>query len=251
MTTETGTTLPTDPEARVALARRWVGEYPPKPHPELGRSGVVCPYMVRALARDYVHVEGFAAAQGDDALADRARTLRDGMLARSTELGSDRIYLVSVVVPHGLPEPELKAMVDRVHGRLRAEFVTRGYMAGDFWPNHDTPGLHHSDFRPFASPLPMLGMRPMVPADLMFFVTHERDSARRLTYLGYFREVFADRLNDYWAGRLDEEASLAAEAVRRGDPAMGPSRGTGEERVPEPDEAVALAGLRPSSETTQ
>lgn len=195
---------------RVALARKWISEYTPNPHPNLGRDGVVCPFMVRALRRDYVTIRSFNAVEGDYSLIVLARGLRDVMIARSSELGAAWTYLVSMIVPYGLPDPELKAMVARVHAAVKPEFVQRGFMAGDFWPNHETVGLHSDSFRPFASPIPMLGMRPMVPADLMFFVKHEPTPRDRLTQLRYFHKVFAGRLNEYWSRKLDL-AEAAAE----------------------------------------
>jgi len=203
---------------RMALARRWIREHTPNPHPDLGRDGVVCPFMVRTLRRDYVTMRTFDAAEGDEALTAIARTLREAMVRRGEELGSDRTYLVSMVVPYGLSDPAMKAMVGRVHAALKPEFVQSGFMAGDFWPDHETIGLHSDTFRPFSSPIPMLGMRPMVPADLMFFVKHERTLEDRLTYLGYFRRVFEGRLNEYWSERLDcEEAAARRALVTAGD----------------------------------
>lgn len=194
---------------RLAVVRRWLSEYAPHPHPDLGREGVVCPYMVRALRRDYVTMQTFDAARGDDELMALARRLRDDSLCRAATMGPDRTYLVSMLVPHGRPEPELKAMVARVHAAIKPEFLQRGYMAGDFWPDHQTVGLHSDTFRPFTSPLPILGMRPMVPADLLFFIKHERTPQDRLCCLGYFRQVFEGRLNDYWRAQLERAVGQA------------------------------------------
>jgi hypothetical protein len=190
---------------RTSLVRDWISSYTPNPHPDLGRDGVVCPFMVRTLRREYVTIGPFdAASGGESGLIALAKQLRDRMIARSPELGSDRIYLVSLIVPHGLPDHDLAAMVGRAHAAIKPEFIDLGFMAGDFWPNHDTVGLHSDSFRPFASPVPILGMRPMVPADLMFFVKHERTALDRLTQLDRFRKVFAGQLNDYWSHKLDE-----------------------------------------------
>jgi hypothetical protein len=199
---------------RVALARKWISEYTLNPHPNLGRDGVVCPFMSQALRRDYVTIRSFNAVEGDSSLIALARELRDAMIARSSTLGAARIYLVSMIVPYGLPDLGLTAMVARVHAAVKPEFVQLGFMAGDFWPNHETVGLHSDSFRPFASPIPMLGMRPIVPADLMFFVKHEPTPADRLTQLRYFHQVFDGRLNEYWARKLDlAEAAAERELV--------------------------------------
>ncbi|WP_234317116.1 DUF6875 domain-containing protein [Streptomyces sp. NRRL WC-3744] len=193
-------------------AQDWVSGYTPRPHPDLGRSGVVCPYMVKALRRDYVHMVEFDATIGDEALMALARELLARMRRRADELGSDRIYLVNMVVPYGLPDDELKAMVERVHTALKPEWVEAGFMVGDFWPDHETIGLHNDDFRPFTSPLPLLGMRHIVPADLAFFVKHEREPGRRKWCLEMFRKNFATQLNEYWTRELEQaEADVERE----------------------------------------
>ncbi len=195
----------------MTTARDWLAAYTPSPHPELGRSGVVCPYMVKALRRDHVHMVEFDACEGDAALMALARQLLDQLRVKAQALGPDRIYLVNMVVPYGRPDEEIRAMVGRVHQALKPEWVEAGYMLGDFWPDHETIGLHNDDFRPFTSPLPLLGMRHIVPADLFFFVKHERDPADRLWCLEAFRKNFEGQLNEYWTKQLE---AAEADALR-------------------------------------
>lgn len=198
---------------RVAWARQWVGDYTANPHPELGREGVVCPYMVKALRQNCLTLVDFDANEGDAALGALVREMRAKMIKKARALGPDHIYLVSLIVPHGNTETELKAMVGRVHSWLREEFVSLGFMLGDFWPEHETPGLHGEHFRPFASPLPILGTRYMVPADLVFFITPDLTPQQQLSYLGHYRKVFEGRLNRYWSGRLEASEATAREAL--------------------------------------
>lgn len=202
-------------DERVALARRWLHEYAPHPHPDLGRDGVVCPYMVRALRRDYVTMTSYDATQGDDGLVTLAHQLLADNLRRAPALGPDRTYLVSMIVPFGLPEDDLRSMVARVHGRVKPEFLHNGYMAGDFWPEHETIGLHNDEFRPFTSPVPILGMRPMVPADLRFFVKHEPTAASRRECLEIYGSVFADVLNDYWRAEFERAVAECEQEISR------------------------------------
>jgi hypothetical protein len=211
------TTLDEQGRQRLELAWQWLNEFPVNPHPDLGRDGPVCPYMGRALQRQAVRLFAFDARQGDDALEARARALREEFV-KLCHAHSERTYFVFFVVPYGLPEPDLKAMVERVHGRLRPDFVQTGMLAGDFWPDHETLGLHSDSFRPFASPLPILGMRNMVPGDLAFFANPAVPAETQLTYLGYYRRAFDGKLSDYWRERLDtaETAARAALSERPG-----------------------------------
>nr|AHE14659.1 hypothetical protein asmbl_13 [uncultured bacterium] len=218
---------------RIALVRRWLEEYAPHPHPLLGRDGVVCPYMVRALRRDFVRISGFDVSgyrPADDAaadvLADLAHAELRTNLSRAEQVGPDRTYLVSMIIPAGWPDAELRGLVDRVHSRIKPAFIRSGFMAGDFWPDHETVGLHNADFRPFTSPVPVLGMRPLVPADLAFFVKHEPTPQSRLRYLRQYAEVFAGTLNAHWAERLAEELDTAERdvAAGAGQPSAGAAR---------------------------
>lgn len=168
--------------------------------------------MGRALQHQVVQLFPFDATLGDDALAGYAREMRTRFVQHCQEHPEDRSYLVYFIIPYGLAESALKALVERVHAQLRPEFVAGGMLAGDFWPAHETPGLHSPTFRPFASPMPILGMRNMVPGDLAFFAAPETPAQVRLTYLGYYREFFGDTLSEYWQQQLvaAEQAAQAA-----------------------------------------
>lgn len=198
---------------RVAHVRQWVADYTSSPHPDLGRDGVVCPYMVTVLRNDHFTVLAFDAARGDDELVTMVRGLRDRMVIRTGHIGTDHIYLVSMIVLYGRPDPELSAMVERVHAAYKPEFVRKGFMLGDFWPWHEGSGLHSGGFRPFASPYPILGTRTMVPADLVFFTTPDIPPAQRLVYLGYYREALAGRLTGHWRRRLADSIAAARAAL--------------------------------------
>lgn len=200
---------------RLRHARQWVDEYTPEPHADLGRDGAVCPFMIKTLRLDYLTMVEFDATYGNEALVVLAWELLDRLRERAAEVGSDAIHLVSMVVPFGLPDFELKTMVDRAHAELKPDFVRLGFMAGDFWPDHETVGLHSEDFRPFSSPVPILGMRHIVPADLPFFVKHERCPRELLDHLRTMRGLFEGRLNADWARRLDEAEALAAARVEQ------------------------------------
>lgn len=201
--------MSTGAEERVELAREWITTFTTNRHSDLGRDGVVCPYTGRALRRRYLTFHPFDARAGDDAMVAFVRRLRDDIADSAGPLGSDAVYLVRIAVPHGLPEADLTAMVGRVHARTRAEFVDRGFMAGDFWPAHEAGGLHNPAFRPFASPLPLFGVRHMVVADLAFFCMPDVAPDVRLDYLARYRNVFGGGLNAHWAQRLAEAETRA------------------------------------------
>lgn len=195
---------------RVATARRWMDEFLVLPHPDLGRAGVVCPFMTRALRDELVELVPFDATAGADALRALARDLRDGLEKRAVDAGALRIYLATVIVPHGAPDGAMREVVEQVQLELKDEFVERGLMIGEFWPEHTGTGLHNADFRPLAAPIPMLAMRHMVLTDLAFLSGGHVPADQQLFFLAHFRRVFAEQLTGPWTAKLD-----AAEAAAR------------------------------------
>jgi hypothetical protein len=208
-----------DAQDRVTRAWQWIHDFPVNPHPDLGRSGPVCPYMGRALRQKFVELFEFDARQGDEACIERLRQLREDLRQRGATLGEDAIYLVYFLVPYGLPEADLTAMMQRVHKRVRPEFVSSGMLAGDFWPAHEAPGLHSRQFRPFDSPLALFPIRHMVPADLPFFSGRHVPAHVRVEYLTYYRQFFADRLPESWRRRLAEAERVAHADLQADQPA--------------------------------
>lgn len=200
-------------EEQVGLVEDWVAQYLTRPHPDLGREGVVCPYTVKATRDGRLRVLPFDARTGDDALVGLARELRDRMAQTAPSLGADRIYLANLIVPYGLPDAGLMALVERVHQRIKPEFVAGGFMVGDFWPGHEGIGVHNPDFRPLSSPVPILGIRHVVPPDLIFFAAPENTLADRIRYVGDYRRLFDGRLNAHWSAQLDEAEAAIRQAA--------------------------------------
>lgn len=198
---------------RLALTRQWLSDYPVNPHPDLGRTGPVCPYMGRAWDLRRVELFPVDVSSGDDCLIKQAYHYRDELEQRSRVDETDRTYLVYFLVPYGLSEETIKPMVQRVHSLLRAEFVSRGLLAGDFWPDHETPGLHSTTFRPFECPLSTFAIRNMIPSDLEFFAAPSTPPEERLLYLELYRQHFEGNLPTYWAGRLSKAVREAREAI--------------------------------------
>ncbi|WP_405692022.1 DUF6875 domain-containing protein [Streptomyces sp. NBC_00057] len=198
-------------EIRIAMARKWMDEFLVHPHPELGREGDVCPFMSRSLSEGHAKLLPFDAREGLTALLALIGELRSELERRGESAGNRRAYLTSVIVPHGLPDDEIVALIARAHGELKGDFVERGLMLGEFWPRHDVAGLHNEAFRPLDSPLPLLAMRHMMLTDLAFLSGDHVDPEAQLTYLKHFRRLFGDTLTGSWPSRLES----AEEAARR------------------------------------
>ncbi|HEX3782006.1 MAG TPA: hypothetical protein VHX38_20265 [Pseudonocardiaceae bacterium] len=188
-------------------------EFLTHPHPELGRAGDVCPFMAKALNKDLAEFFAFDAREGDEAMIALLRESRAWLQQRAKAEGQLWMHLTAIVVPYGLPDPELVDMVERVHAVLKPEFVELGLMLGEFWPGHDVGGLHNQDFRPLDSPLPMVAIRHMVLTDLAFLGGPHVDPALQLDFLRQFRRIFDGQLSGTWSHKLDAAERAAQDAM--------------------------------------
>lgn len=163
----------------------WTHEYLCRPHPDLGRQGVVCPFVPPSLRRNtywFALIEG-AAELSDDALRARVLAYRDWFvrLEPTTEPAST-FKTILVLFPDLSPELGV-TLIDRIHARLKTEFLSQGLMLGEFHdPPPDKPGLRNSNWRPLSSPVPLLVIRVMVTMDFWFL----RDDPR-------FVQAYLDR----------------------------------------------------------
>jgi hypothetical protein len=150
----------------------WIEGYLMAGHPELGRTGAVCPFTKQAAKIDTVRLGISHAAPQDE---ERAFTLiRDGFaeLGRiPSKPGMRRFQTVIVGFPDCNTEQGV-AMLRQVQRRLRFHSLRRGKMIGMMHATSEDPGLWNPDFRPLRAPLPVLAIRHMVAQDAPFAAKH-------------------------------------------------------------------------------
>ncbi|NNH71362.1 hypothetical protein HLB23_16075 [Nocardia uniformis] len=149
---------------------RWMDDYLPRPHPELGRPGAVCPFVRNSAAQQLIWA---GSAGGGDALSAQRinHTLDDAFelycgLMRESPTDARRLTLVTV-----FPELTRYDMIDAVHRARKTQVVAEGLMLGQFYPGCPVPGLWNRDFHPLDAPVPMLVLRPMMSTDFPFLVS--------------------------------------------------------------------------------
>ncbi|MCO1581029.1 hypothetical protein M8C13_35280 [Crossiella sp. SN42] len=165
------------------LVLRWAKDFLIPGHPDLGRSGPVCPYTRPALRRDLFHL-GIGSGDLRQALT-ALRTEYTATLSTMDPEGADLLtYLL--VLPAADP-----GQVDAVQRELKPEFVAEGLMLGQFHPHCAEPGLWNQDFRPLRSPVPLLAIRRLLPVDLPFLLA---DNGQLDAYLARFAPGIPARL---------------------------------------------------------
>ncbi|MCA9709220.1 MAG: hypothetical protein KDK70_25475 [Myxococcales bacterium] len=147
---------------------RWTADFLCQPHPDLGRSGDVCPYTEVSMREDLLmaavcHV--FDADPRPAMASVMLEALRE-YEARAPRLGN-KVGLKATLVLF----PSLEDLwIEAVQEELSGEFAARGLMLGEFHAESEAPGLHNPHFRPLRSPIPLLGIRAMMLTDLPFLM---------------------------------------------------------------------------------
>lgn len=173
----------------------WAESYLCQSHPKLGRPGPVCPYVQASMRRctfllAVCHRAGLDAESLEKTLLD----YRDWFLRIEPREGNGAAFKTLLILFPDLDRAEVPRLIDRTQDRLKGEYVAQGLMIGEF---HDGPpakgGLWNPDFRPLASPLPMLVIRHMVATDFPF-LKDERGFV--LSYLDKFRDQIPPHLRE-------------------------------------------------------
>jgi hypothetical protein len=143
-----------------------------RPHPDLGRTGAVCPYTATSAKVDLALV-GASSAQGEDEIYEEMReaVVAFDAIECAPALKAFRCVLV------GFPDCEREAgcaTLKRVQNRLRPESTRRAKMIGLFEPQAEDRGLINPAFRPLRSPLPLLAIRSLVEGDAPFVIRNPR-----------------------------------------------------------------------------
>jgi hypothetical protein len=152
--------------------KHWAENWLSKSHPELGRTGAVCPYSGTSIKKNLFRV---AFVRGSNLDHDRMVGLLEEIATAFPVLppvdGPESIYKAVVVV---FPEVTEFGQIDAVQAECKTAFVERGLMVGQFYPGHQQGGLRNPDFMALDGPFPMIAVRHMVVTDYPFLCENER-----------------------------------------------------------------------------
>ena len=148
----------------------WVRDYLMSSHPDLGRSGDVCPFTSQAARLDTIRIGVSHEAREHvitQIVRDCFRQFEDIPCPQSMR------HFRTVIV--GFPNCDSiagHALLARVHRNLKFHSLRRARMLGVFHSETEAPGLWNADFRPLRSPLPIMAIRQLVLNDAPFVVRH-------------------------------------------------------------------------------
>jgi hypothetical protein len=151
----------------------WVRERIAAPHPELGRSGDVCPFVAASFNNDGLR---YAVVPGDDLSAATVTAVVASLGTHFDHVRrqSSRPHLQTFITLFpGMTDEALTPIILSVHHTLKDSFVRAHRMLGEFMPDYESPGIHNPHFRPLTSPVPLLVIRSMVANDSIFLDSHD------------------------------------------------------------------------------
>jgi len=163
----------------------WITNYLAKPHPQLGRSGSVCPFAAPAMTKDTLRIAVVRLAEGIDRksqIVEAVRQYQDAFLKLSSSEETQILHAIMILFPD-VRDHEAAELIDATKEELKGGFIEQGLMLGEFHAKNASPGLHNAAFTPLRSDIPMLAIRRMVSTDYVFLNRLDYDAGTRLRYL--------------------------------------------------------------------
>lgn len=173
-----------------AQALEWLTTFVARPHPDLMRTGDVCPRLAPALGRNllWLVVARTTAAEPDTARATGTH-LAELFEALFPDPGQFHAGALLGLFPRVEPA-RAGGFIDGGHRLLRLSFVERGLMLGEFHPESTVASVRNPALPVMRSPVPMFAVRALSRHDLMFLDRPARSPAeRRIALQQYLRHV--------------------------------------------------------------
>ncbi|NVD40854.1 hypothetical protein HT585_18435 [Ensifer sp. HO-A22] len=185
-------------DSHIARLLDWVESYLMNSHPDLGRTGAVCPFTRQAAKIDTVRLAVSHARASDE---DDAFTLIRGAFDALEAIPCKPTMKHFRTVIVGFPDCDDRdgiAMLKRIQRRHRFYSLARARMIGMMHAGSQDRGLWNPDFRPLRSPMPVLAIRHLVENDAPFAALHP---ALMVAYLARFPIKGTQRLVNHFRSR--------------------------------------------------
>lgn len=201
------------PPGTARIVNEWLGEYVEAPHPDLGRTGAVCPFVMpsRRAATLVVRSCEWTAWRPAGAESGLARMLAlieeivDHFERIEWAATNAMLHALLVVMPD-LPHQDWH-LIDDAHRQVKDEIVARGLMIGQFHPECLEPAARNPVFPVNRSPVPAFAIRNLALHDVLFLNSNRQ-------WFEHYRAHFGPR----YTGHVDPLfRSLFDEASRRFD----------------------------------
>jgi biotin carboxylase len=178
-----------DSNERSEAVVQWARQYLGRPHPKLGRSGAICPFVRQTIDLDQFIVKHYDDLDGSDVRAMRRTVLQECHGFRKTfPRTAPNGMLSSVVLVFPQVNESTFLVLDHVHDELKTHLIVKhDLMFSPFHPRSVKPSVSNPEFPVFRAPFAMLAIRHMDVRDITFVGTNERAFRR---YHALFAKLF-------------------------------------------------------------
>lgn len=156
------------------MVLQWAKDYISKPHPDLGREGAICPFVLPSIQRDHFNIALHYEVDGSD--PDMVKQIllctSEVYLNLTPTEEPDNIYKTILVAFPNIPDEHGKVL-DEIHAELKDYFVCKGMMIGQFHKHCSEPAARNPDFKISISPIPLVAIRNMSIHDILFLNTRK------------------------------------------------------------------------------
>ena len=153
----------------------WAETFLCNPHPQLGRTGAVCPYTEFSMRENLLWLticRGEKLSTED--VYNSVMRYRDWFLEIEPCSGKQAQFKTILIIFPDIQAEDAPKIIDVVQQELKPEFVAKGIMVGQFHPSCLESGLWNQDFHPLQAPVPLLAIRHMVLTDFPFLKSDKR-----------------------------------------------------------------------------
>jgi hypothetical protein len=186
---------------------RWAETFLCQTNVDLGRTGAVCPFAKPAIEHRLFLIGIIDVDLGR--ILDFAKEVdfyRQWFVELQGSLHPERnACMVLITSKCDLNSSD---KLDHIQEQLKDDFVQEGLMIGQFHPKCEVEGLWNPDFRPLASPLPLLAIRRLVPSDLPFLTSK---SEYMVKYFSMYAPAIPRHTLNYLASKVSGNGELKGE----------------------------------------
>ncbi|MGA8165596.1 MAG: DUF6875 domain-containing protein [Waddliaceae bacterium] len=177
-------------------AMDWLEQFISKPHPDLGREGIVCPFVPISIRKDLVTF-GVMRTQknSQEEAVEKMLPLIRLFLDLEPSSGANKLLKSLIIFFPDVRSDEAYDFIDVGHSILKRSFVDHGLMIGEFHSLSRQLGYHNKNFYPMVSPMPAFVIRHMSAHDIKFLNIPEVSIEDRRHFLESYLKFMGDTLS--------------------------------------------------------
>lgn len=172
----------------------WTTNYIAKPHPDIGRPGVICPRVPLSLKADGLYWGLYPQEQIDEAQADSLVDSLDDLFLSLKPVDRPHSLLKALLLVMPQNTEAARKSVEKVQRAFKKRSLKKGILLGKFHSELRTTALNNANFRPGLSPYPILAFRYAIDTDIRFMLTTGAPAHLKIGWIHAFLETMGDDL---------------------------------------------------------